>query len=56
VNVRCKGHVVRVNPMGGRYGVAATIEEFELDESPAGNRNDAHIVIQELRRHHSKNS
>lgn len=54
VNVRCKGHVVRVNPMGGRYGVAATIEEFELDESPAGGRNDAHIVIQELRRHHAR--
>jgi hypothetical protein len=54
VNVRCKGRVVRVNNMGGRYGVAATIEEFTLDESPGGNRNDAHIVIQQLRRHHQK--
>src|SRR6185369_10927083 len=42
VNVRCKGHIVRVNHMGGRYGVAATIEDFTLDDSPAGNRDDAH--------------
>ncbi|HJW93393.1 MAG TPA: PilZ domain-containing protein [Thermoanaerobaculia bacterium] len=52
VNVRCKGHVVRVNNVGGRYGIAATIEEFTLDESSDGNRKDAHIVIQELRRYH----
>ena len=52
VNVRCKGHVVRINNMGGRYGVAATIEEYTLDESPDGNRKDAHIVIQQLKRHH----
>ena len=52
VNVRCKGRIVRVNQMGGQYGVAATIEEFELDDSPSA-RADAHIVIQELKRHHS---
>jgi len=52
VNVRCKGRIVRVNPMGGRFGIAATIEEYALDESPAANRSDAHIVIQELRRFH----
>lgn len=52
VNVRCKGHVVRVNNMGGRFGVAATIEEYILDDSPGGGRNDAHIVIQQLKRYH----
>lgn len=52
VNVRCKGHVVRVNNMGGRFGIAATIEEYMLDDTPAAGRNDAHIVIQELRRFH----
>jgi len=38
--------------MGGQYGVAATIKEYTLDESPAGNQDGAHIVIQELRRYH----
>jgi len=56
VNVRCKGHVVRVNNMGGRFGIAATIEEYTLDESPAGNHGGAHIVIQELRRFHPEKS
>jgi len=54
VNVRCKGRIVRVNHMGGRYGVAATIDEFTLDDSPGGKRDDAHIVIHELRRHHAE--
>ena len=56
VNVRCKGRIVRVNRMGGKYGVAATIETFELDQTPAANRGDAHIIIQQLRRHHSANA
>jgi len=56
VNVRCKGRIVRVNRMGGKYGVAATIETFELDQTPGDGRGDAHIIIQQLRRHHSSNS
>ena len=53
VSVRCKGRIVRVNQLGGKYGVAATIETFELDQTPGDGRGDAHIVIQQLRRHHA---
>lgn len=56
VSVRCTGRIVRVNPMGGKFGVAATIETFELDQTPGDGRGDAHIVIQQLRRHHSTNA
>jgi hypothetical protein len=53
VNVRCRGHIVRVNGMAGQYGIAATIDDYECDESPGDGRGDAHIIIEELRRHHA---
>jgi hypothetical protein len=51
VNVRCVGRVVRVDRADGVQGVAVEITKYEL----AGEQNDdgpAHLVLQELRRHH----
>jgi len=30
INVRCKGHIVRVDDAGGRVGIAAAIDEYEF--------------------------
>lgn len=30
INVRCKGHIVRVDEAGGRVGIAAAIDEYEF--------------------------
>lgn len=52
VNVACQGRVVRVDELdGGRFGVACTIDEFEVAEEPTGTAS-AHIVIRELKQHH----
>jgi len=53
VNVRCKGRIVRVDPQRDGYGVAVTIDDYELDSEPVeSNTRRPHIIIEELRKHH----
>jgi hypothetical protein len=50
VNVRCRGTIVRVDPLREHFGVAATIDAYTLDDTvrPAGGK--PHIIIEELRK------
>lgn len=53
VNVTCEGNVVRVDGLAGdRFGVACTIDRFEMAEDAAEEAGSSHIVIEELKHHH----
>jgi hypothetical protein len=50
VNVKCRGHVVRVDEKNGQYGVATTIDSYTLAEpSHEEAAQTAHLIISELR-------
>ncbi|MDX1582507.1 MAG: PilZ domain-containing protein [Thermoanaerobaculia bacterium] len=52
VNVACVGNVMRVDELeDDRFGVACTIDEFELAEEGAEGAT-SHLIIDELKRHH----
>lgn len=57
INVRCRGRVVRASydREAMQYGVAVTIDDFDVeDEEQALATEHPHIVLHELRKHHSR--
>lgn len=52
VAVKCRGRVVRVVPERDNFGVAVTIDDYSVDDEPSGPSRRAHIIIDELRKHH----
>lgn len=53
LRIRCKGRIVRVVPERDGFGVGVTIDSYEVDEEPAATATRrAHILIEELRKHH----
>jgi hypothetical protein len=56
VDVRCVGKIVRLDIRGDRYGYAATIDSFSLNEAGEAAMSTPHIVIEQLRAHHSVRS
>jgi hypothetical protein len=53
VAVRCRGRVVRVDydREAMRYGVAVTIDDFDVDDADQNEDAQPNIVVRELRRH-----
>lgn len=56
IHVHCRGRVVRVDfdRESMKYGVAVTIDDFDVDDADQDETAEAHIVIRELRRHHER--
>jgi hypothetical protein len=54
IHVRCHGRVVRSNfdREAMSYGVAVTIDDFDVDDSEQDESTEPHIVLRELRKHH----
>ncbi len=49
-NVRCRGTIVRVDPLREHFGVATTIDTYTLDDTTRAIGGKAHIIIEELRK------
>ena len=56
INVRCHGRVVRASHdrESMQYGVAVTIDDFDVDDAEQENADKPHIVLRELRRYHPR--
>ncbi len=54
IHVRCRGSVVRADydREAMKYGVAVTIDDFDVDDADQDDSSEPHIVVRELRRHH----
>jgi hypothetical protein len=55
IDVQCSGKVVRseFDRESMSYGVAVTIEKFDLPEALPETSHESHIVLSELRKHHA---
>jgi hypothetical protein len=56
IHVRCIGHVVRAHfdRENMSYGVAVTIEDYDVVGDAANDAREAQIVLRELQEHHPK--
>lgn len=56
VHIRCRGRVVRADfdRETMQYGVAFTIDDFDVDDADQSEASEPHIVLRELRKHRAK--
>lgn len=55
VNVQCSGTVARVlEEEDGRWGIGVAIDTYEIAPDQTEPEGPAHLILQELRRHHTK--
>lgn len=54
INVRCEGRVVRADfdREAMTYGVAVTIDDYDVADEDQADTHEAQLVLEELRKHH----
>lgn len=56
IHVRCWGRIVRVDfdREAMSYGVAVTIDDYDISDADQEDTAQPHIILRELRRHHDE--